>query len=68
MDQAHHAVRDSHGDSGGHQRALPRPQFDIVGAEEVDTGVAVVGPAGQRELAVQANHRKIGEHGGQDYP
>ena len=62
VDQSDHAVRNRHGDAGGHQRALTGRQVDVLRAEQIHTRVAVVGAAGHWEIAVEANHRETGRH------
>ena len=52
VNQTHHAVRNSHRDAGGHQRPLTRGQFDVMGAEQVNAGVTLVGSARHRQIAV----------------
>lgn len=47
---------------------MPRFELEVVGAEEIDPGITLVSPARQREFGVEANDRKIGEHGAKDYP
>ena len=68
MHQAHHAVGNRHCDTGGNQSPLPGCQFDVLGAVEINAGVAVVGPGGQGQVAVQSNHRETGGHDPTDYP
>jgi hypothetical protein len=55
MYQPHHAVRDGHRDARGHKGAMAGPQFDVDRAEQVDARIAVVGAAGHRQVAVEAN-------------
>jgi hypothetical protein len=45
-------VRDSHGNTGRHERALAGSQLDILGAAQVDARVAVVSSAGHRQVTV----------------
>ena len=47
-------------------RVGPEPVRRL-GAEEVDTGIAVVGSAGHRQLVVQAHDRQTGGHDVKDY-
>lgn len=48
MNQADHAVRDSHRDTGWNQAALPGGQLDVLGAVQINSGITVVGAAGHR--------------------
>ncbi len=68
MHQPDHAVGNGDRNAGRHQRTLARTEFDLLGAVEIHTGVAVMGAAGQRQPRVQANHRKTFRHGATDYP
>lgn len=52
VDQPHHAVRNRHGNACRHQRPLARGEFDVLGAEQVNAGVALVGSARHRQIAV----------------
>ncbi len=61
-------MRDCHRDTGGNQCPLSGCQFDVLGAVQINAGVAVVGPGGHGEVAVQANHREAGGHDRKDYP
>ena len=42
MNQANHALRDCHRDTGGNQSATSGCQFDVLGAVEIDTSIAIV--------------------------
>lgn len=68
MNQSHHAVRNRHRDPGGNQSALPGRKFDVLGAVEIDAGIAVMSTGGQGKVAVQPNHRQTGGHDRKDYP
>ena len=68
MDQPHHAERNRHRDTRGHQRAVPGFQRDILRAVQVYPGVALVGAVGQRKLGVKADNGQSGRHGATDYP
>ena len=48
VDQADHSERNGDRDARSHQGTLARIQLDVFRAVEVDSGVAVVGAAGQR--------------------
>ncbi|GAB7142265.1 hypothetical protein LRC484719_08510 [Mycobacterium riyadhense] len=68
MNQADHAERDGHRNTGPHQGALPRCQLDVFCTEEIDPCVAVMSAAGQRKRGVKANNGQSGRHGATDYP
>ena len=67
MHQTHHSVRDRHRHPGTHQRPFPGRQFDVVSAVEIDARIAVMGTAGQRQIAVQSYYRQRGGHDVTDY-
>ena len=48
VDQADHSERNRDRDARSHQGTLPGIQLDVFRTVEIDTGVAVVGAAGQR--------------------
>lgn len=68
MYQTDHAERDGNRDAGTHQSTVTRCQLDVLGAEQVDARIAVVGAAGHREAGVEADYGQTGRHGGTDYP
>jgi len=68
VDQADHSERNGDRDARSHQSSLPRAQFDVFCAVEIDPGVAVVGTAGQRKFGVEADDGQTGRHGATDYP
>lgn len=46
---------------------MARAEFDIDGTVEINTGVTLVGTAGQWQPTIQANNGKTGRHEAQDY-
>jgi hypothetical protein len=68
MDQPDHAERNGNRDPGPHQRTVTGREFDVLGAVEINAGVAVVGTSGQRKPGVKTHNRQTGRHGGTDYP
>jgi hypothetical protein len=66
--QTHHADRDGDRDPGTYQRAMSGRQLDVFGAVEINAGVTMMGPGGQRKPAVETNNRQTGRHGATDYP
>ncbi len=68
VDQADHSVRDGDGHTRSHQGTMPRIQGDVFCAVKINSGVAGVSAAGQREPGVEADNGKTGRHGGTDYP
>lgn len=57
MDQADHSLRNGNRDAGGHQGTPARRQLDIDGTVEINSGVAGMRTARQRQLAVQTHDR-----------
>ncbi len=68
MNQADHSVRNGDRDARPDESAMPRFQLDVFCAVEIDAGVAVVCPAGQRQFRIEANNGQTGRHGAKDYP
>lgn len=68
VNQANHPVRDGNRDARPHEGTSPRVQLDVFGAVEINAGIAVVGPAGQRQFGIEADNGQTGRHGATDYP
>ena len=68
MHQPDHAERNGNRDAGAYQRTMSGRQLDVFGAVQVDAGVTVVGPGGQRKVGVETDYRQTGRHGATDYP
>lgn len=60
--------RDGDRHARAHQGAPPGLELDVLGAVEIDPGVAFVGAGGQRKLGVKADDGQTGRHGATDYP
>ena len=68
MHQSDHPVRNGDGDPRRHERALTGRQLDVDRAEQIDARIAVVGAAGHRQVAIEANDRQRGGHDGHRLP
>lgn len=67
MHQPHGARRDRNSYTGAHQRPPCGGQFDILGAEQIDSGIIVVAALRQRQVRIEADHRQTGQHDLTDY-
>ncbi len=68
MHQPDHSERYGNRDPGAHQRTVSGSELDVLGAVEINAGIAVVGTGGQRKPGVKTHKRQTGRHGGTDYP